>query len=77
MAAFSRDLAVGVRFTKKVSPFGKLGTPASPCCHTRARGSERTSSVTPRIDLYSPIVHIDAYNVLLCCCSGQDDPCKP
>ena len=60
MAAFSRDLAVGVRFRKKVSPFGKLGTPASPCCHTRARGSERTSSVTLRIDIYSPVVHIDA-----------------
>ena len=34
----------------------------------------RKSSVTPRIHPRSPVVHFDPYNVLRCCCSGQDDP---
>ena len=42
--------------------------------HSPAHGSHAQSSVTPRIHPRSPVVHFDPYNVLRCCCSGQDDP---
>lgn len=46
-------------------------TCAAPFSRTRL---PRKSSVTPRIHPRSPVVHFDPYNVLRCCCSGQDDP---
>ena len=64
-------MTVNFAFVSESATESAKPTCAAPFSRTRL---PRKSSVTPRIHPRSPVVHFDPYNVLRCCCSGQDDP---